>query len=575
MITLRRRPHSADRTLPRLTAAAWALLLSCATVLGGSRNALASHLPAAAVSPSHTHHPLATPLPTSSLVETSAGHGAKKRKGSTHADASASRQGAAARSRKAMRGSEAGAVSATHGATTRNQRAGKGRRGRPPAAEPSDDFIPMSRAELRKARRAGAGKRELAKMSRPGVGRRNRRGNYTTSFLAMRAEAPPIEWRSRSRAGAQPAARAATRSSDLAEYKPGGNPSFFTKSSQKQGSVAGAMGDESGAQGTAYPDEDERLPRHAQGGGATKIGTAELLVSPLTRPAPTAVGPTAAPLANGQGAPPQVVQGFGGEVALMPSDPGATRRRNHPLAASALPGLAPPPTLEEREAITEAAVSPAVLPEIYDRDGRLLMPAPLRGSREVLVHQNTMANSDGLERILDDSELDRLRANRELVGFPSTESLRVNDALPYNRRYARPWTVMFAGDIAHDFFNRFHEPIYVTSAVRTVHYQARLQRVNGNAAATAGDAASPHLTGQAIDLAKRGMSGAELAWMRAYLLPLMGAGKIDVEEEFQQACFHISVYRRYAAGRRPLQVAQVGTVTHSPDARDDSSLPQN
>ncbi len=44
---------------------------------------------------------------------------------------------------------------------------------------------------------------------------------------------------------------------------------------------------------------------------------------------------------------------------------------------------------------------------------------------------------------------------------------------------------------------------------------------------------------------KKGMSRAELAWMRARLLPLMQAGKIDVEEEFRQACFHISVYRTY------------------------------
>ena len=45
--------------------------------------------------------------------------------------------------------------------------------------------------------------------------------------------------------------------------------------------------------------------------------------------------------------------------------------------------------------------------------------------------------------------------------------------------------------------------------------------------------------------------------MRDYLLPLMRAGKIDVEEEFQQSCFHISVYRSYAAGRRVVhEVAQ-------------------
>ena len=42
------------------------------------------------------------------------------------------------------------------------------------------------------------------------------------------------------------------------------------------------------------------------------------------------------------------------------------------------------------------------------------------------------------------------------------------------------------------------------------------------------------------------MSLAEIAWMRGYLLPLIESGKIDVEEEFQQSCFHISVYRRYS-----------------------------
>ena len=41
-------------------------------------------------------------------------------------------------------------------------------------------------------------------------------------------------------------------------------------------------------------------------------------------------------------------------------------------------------------------------------------------------------------------------------------------------------------------------------------------------------------------------------------MPLISVGKIDVEEEFQQACFHVSVYRRYAAGRLPAhEVAQV------------------
>ena len=48
---------------------------------------------------------------------------------------------------------------------------------------------------------------------------------------------------------------------------------------------------------------------------------------------------------------------------------------------------------------------------------------------------------------------------------------------------------------------------------------------------------------------KKGLTPSEVAWMRAYLLPLQTAGKIDVEEEFKQSCFHISVYKTYMTPR--------------------------
>jgi hypothetical protein len=82
--------------------------------------------------------------------------------------------------------------------------------------------------------------------------------------------------------------------------------------------------------------------------------------------------------------------------------------------------------------------------------------------------------------------------------------------------------------------------------VRTVAYQKQLMKVNGNATAAEGDVASPHLTGASIDIAKNLLSRKEVAWMRAWLLPLQTAGKIDVEEEFRQSCFHITVYKSYA-----------------------------
>jgi len=95
--------------------------------------------------------------------------------------------------------------------------------------------------------------------------------------------------------------------------------------------------------------------------------------------------------------------------------------------------------------------------------------------------------------------------------------------------------------------------------VLTVEYQKRLMGTNGNAAAAEGDIASPHLTGATIDIAKVGLSRKELAWMRGRLLALEGAGKLDVEEEFEQTCFHITVYKSYLPPARTNNLGQQKT----------------
>lgn len=176
---------------------------------------------------------------------------------------------------------------------------------------------------------------------------------------------------------------------------------------------------------------------------------------------------------------------------------------------------------------------------------------PLRGSYESLVRQNLKTEADGLERILDDDDLADRIAHKMLVKVPASSALTVNPALPENRRYCRPWAANFLTDLARAHMAQFHDPVIVSSAVRTVEYQKRLMGINGNAAAAEGDIASPHLTGATIDIAKQGLSRREIAWMRGWLLPLQTAGKIDVAEEFQQMCFHITVYKSYAPLARP------------------------
>jgi hypothetical protein len=195
--------------------------------------------------------------------------------------------------------------------------------------------------------------------------------------------------------------------------------------------------------------------------------------------------------------------------------------------------------------VQEAAATPVILPSLYNKRGRLIVPPPLKGSHEILLRQNQVADRDGLDRIRDDEDILELRDQRLLVVLPTSETLVVDERLPANRRYCRPWTAQFLVTLSHAYYERFHTPLQVNSAVRTVEFQQRLLRTNGNAAPAEGDTASPHLTGQAVDLAKHGLSLTQIAWLRGYLLPLVQQGKVDVEEEFQQACFHISVYKKY------------------------------
>lgn len=215
--------------------------------------------------------------------------------------------------------------------------------------------------------------------------------------------------------------------------------------------------------------------------------------------------------------------------------------------------------------VEQTASTPVILPTLYNKRGRLIVPPPLKGSHEILVHQNEVADRDGLGRIQNDADLAGMRNRGFLVALPTNSGMQVDERLPENRRFCRPWTAQFLATLARAHYAHFHTPLQVNSAVRTVEFQQHLMHINGNAAPAEGDTASPHLTGQAIDIAKHGLSLTEIAWMRGYLLPLVQEGKVDVEEEFQQSCFHISVYKRYlpseSAPERDLATHRTGAPT--------------
>jgi len=190
---------------------------------------------------------------------------------------------------------------------------------------------------------------------------------------------------------------------------------------------------------------------------------------------------------------------------------------------------------------------PAVRRASLVRRRIVIPPSPLKGSFESLSRQNERTEADGLERILDEDDLASRIDQKLLVPIPVSNSLAVNTDLIETHRYCRPWTASFLADLAGEHAAQFHKPITVSSAVRTVEYQQRLMHRNGNAAAAEGDVVSPHLTGGTVDIAKTGMSRQEITWMRNRLVAVQVAGMIDVEEEFRQPCFHITVYRNYAS----------------------------
>ncbi len=247
-------------------------------------------------------------------------------------------------------------------------------------------------------------------------------------------------------------------------------------------------------------------------------------------------------------------------AATAPSSRAALRkaRRTH-SAAKPVPVVSViRPTAEkpQLQSVEDEAMTPAVLPVLYNKRGRLVVPPPLKGTRESLLRQNQVADREGLDRVQNHADLLDMREKQILVPLPVSYALQVDSRLPADRRYTRPWTARFLANMARAHYARFHTPLQINSAVRTVEFQQKLLRVNGNAAPAEGDTASPHLTGQAVDIAKHGLSLTQIAWMRGYLLPLVQENKIDVAEEFQQACFHISVYKKYlppaAAPKREL-----------------------
>src|ERR1700722_10204487 len=135
---------------------------------------------------------------------------------------------------------------------------------------------------------------------------------------------------------------------------------------------------------------------------------------------------------------------------------------------------------------------------------RLLWNPVFRPSRDSLLRQNEEIDRLELPRIQDEAELEQLIARQELVPIVASQTLRFDPRLDPDRRYCRPWTRDFLDDLSEAYYQQFHSPIQVNSAVRTVLVQKKLRRHNRNAAPEKGENASSHLAGITDDIQRRG-----------------------------------------------------------------------
>lgn len=179
----------------------------------------------------------------------------------------------------------------------------------------------------------------------------------------------------------------------------------------------------------------------------------------------------------------------------------------------------------------------------------------LKGSPDSQLRQNEEIDRLQLPRIADDEQLLELERTQELVPIEETRALKVSAAIKPEKRYARPWVTLFLADMSQAYYKEFHQPLQVNSAVRTIEQQHKLRRSNRNAAPETGESGSSHLAGITIDLAKRGLTRTQHAWIEEYLKNMRDQNLIEAAEERRQACFHVMISDRYTEWREANQVA--------------------
>jgi len=180
----------------------------------------------------------------------------------------------------------------------------------------------------------------------------------------------------------------------------------------------------------------------------------------------------------------------------------------------------------------------------------------LRAPTGSQLRQNEEIDRLQLPRIADDTQLEELERNQELIEVQETKALHISPVIQTNKRYLRPWANQFLVDMSDAYYTRFHVPLQLNSAVRTMEQQYKLRFHNSNAAPETGETASSHLAGITMDLAKRGLGRLQHEFVVDYLKNLRDQGLVEAIEERRTHCFHVMVSDRYTGWREIRQVTQ-------------------
>lgn len=174
------------------------------------------------------------------------------------------------------------------------------------------------------------------------------------------------------------------------------------------------------------------------------------------------------------------------------------------------------------------------------------------GARSVLAAkpssqsiQNERANEYHLARMQNRAMIARYFEEGLLASVPVETKDYYLHGIPPSYCYLRPWAKRFLDQISREYYESFHQPLRVTSMIRTVELQRRLERRNFNAAEATGIDRSSHLTGATLDISKHEMDAREKRWLRHQLIGLKQAGYVYAVEEFEQPCFHVMVFPNY------------------------------